>query len=213
MSKVYDNLVNATFAYLLVVIWKHKDSPIMKSHLALLDENNVAVLEEYKYGLKAIYMNAWKTLILIVLALIFGIWRQVVLFAIAYVGLRLFSHGLHLKSSIACTLLGLTYYMGVSSLAVAITIPAYLQVGLWIICFILCLLYAPAATKKRPIFPREKRIKKIASLIVLAVLASASYILAINGKGEIANILLAGVFCQTLNVLPISYKILRSDKP
>ena len=209
MNKLYDKMVGATFTYLLSVIQRHRDSPIMQPHLALLDDNNEAAREECKYGLLAIYMNTWKTIVLIILTLIFGIWRQVALFAVAYIGLRLVSHGLHLKSAIACTLLGLTYYMGISSLAMIITIPVHLQAGLWIACFILFALYAPAATKKRPIFPREKRVKKIASFIVLAVLAAVSYIL----TGDVANIFLAAVLCQTVNVLPISYKILRSERP
>ena len=209
MNKMYDKMVDATFTYLLAVIQRHRNSPIMQPHLALLDDNNEAAREECKYGLMAIYMNAWKTIVLIILTLIFGIWRQVVLFAIPYIVLRLFSHGLHLKSAIACTLLGLTYYLGISSLVMVITIPPSLQIGLWITCFILFALYAPAATKRRPIFPRERRVKKIASLIVLAVLAAVSYVLA----GDIANIFLAAVLCQTVNILPISYKILRSEKP
>lgn len=211
MNKVYDKLVDATFSRLLAVIRKYRDNPIMEPHLALLDGSNEAGREECKYGLKAIYMNAWKTIVLIILTLLLGIWKQVVSFAVAYVGLRFFSHGLHLNSSIACTILGLTYYLGVSTLAAAITIPFCIQIGLWLACFSLCALYAPAATQKRPIFPKEKRRKKIASLIVLAVLAAASFTFTANGKGEVGNIFLAAVLCQTVNILPISYQLFRSE--
>jgi len=211
MNRVYDRLVDITFARLLAVIRKHRDSPVMEKHISLLDERNESDREGCKYGLKALYMNAWKTIVLVILALQLEVHVQAGLFAIAYVSLRFFSHGLHLNSSMACTILGLTYYLGVSSLAAAVTIPHLLQITLWIACFALVLLYAPAATKKRPIFPREKTTKKLASLIVLAALATASGVLAVHGKPEIGSIFLADVICQTINILPVSYKILKQE--
>jgi len=205
---MYDSLVDGTFQFLVKAVRRNGGNPAFAKAAYLLDENDPR-RETARYGIYIFYINVLKTLLLLLIALVFGILKQVVLFALPYAALRLFSFGVHLKTPMACTALGLVYYLGGTALAMYIDIPLPLRITLWCICFLCFLRYAPAETKNRPIPQRQRKPFKIMSLTVLSVLMAIAVYLSASGYPVYRNLFLIAAVCQTVNILPLTYTIVK----
>lgn len=156
------------------------------------------------YGINVFYLNVPKTVGLLLLAIWFKMINLVLVFALGYGVLRLFSFGIHLKSNLMCTLVGLLYYFGSSLIAKNIVFSStFIWLSL-IACFIAFLIFSPAATKSRPIYPAQRKKYKYRSLIALIVVAVS--ILFIQTP-PLRNVLVMAMICQTLNILPFTYRI------
>jgi accessory gene regulator B len=159
------------------------------------------------YGTYVFYINVAKTLMLIVIALILGIFPYVAVFALAYALLRIYSFGVHLDSSILCTLVGLVYYLGSTYLSLLVGIPLIVRGLLMFISIGIFLTYAPAQTKKRPIPERRRKTLKIKSLLILMVITVIVFIL--RNYTVYSSLLCMAAICQSVNLLPITYKIFK----
>ena len=146
-------------------------------------------------------------MLLFLLAFLLGVPQYVAVFAIAYGALRIFSFGVHLESSLLCTLIGLIYYLGSTYLSLSFIIPLAIKIVLLILCLGAFVVYAPAQTKKRPISPKQKSLLKTKSLCVLSVVSLLVFILRLYPV--YSNLLCMAVFCQTINLLPITYKLFK----
>lgn len=205
---MYESLVDGTFQFLIRTVRRNIDNPAFAKAAYLLDEDNPS-RDMARYGIYIFYINALKTLVLLLIALVSGMLQQVILFALPYAALRLFSFGVHLKTPLACTVLGLVYYLGGTALAMYIDIPLSLHIAICCICFICFLFYAPAETKKRPIPQRQRKPFKIKALTVLSVLMALAAYLSASGYPVCRNLILIATVCQTVNILPLTYKIIK----
>lgn len=153
-------------------------------------------------------MNALKCLLLLALALLLGITRYVLVFALAYGALRTFSFGVHLSKPFHCTLLGLAYYLGSAFLAQHVTFPLWGKAIMLALCGIAFATLSPAETEKRPI-PKRKRAgykaKSCAVLLAVGVLCIMLHQVA----PTYSSLLCMALLCQSINLLPITYKIIR----
>jgi len=159
------------------------------------------------YGTYIFYLNVAKTLVLIIVALALGIMPYVAVFALAYGALRVYSFGVHLDNSLLCTLIGLAYYLGSVYLSLHADIPLAVKVVFLLACTACFILYAPAQTKKRPIPEHQRKILKRKSLGILAVVISFVFIL--RSFPVFSNLVFLAVVCQSVNLLPITYKIFK----
>jgi len=162
--------------------------------------------EKLRYGTHTFYINAAKTLLLTIIALLLGIMQYVAIFALAYGGLRLFSFGMHFKSTLICTFVGLVYYLGSTYLSLFVTIPIPLKVTVVMVCGICFMIYAPAETKKRPILSKQRKKFKVKSIIVFLVIVVSIFML-YPFSTIYSNLLFMAIICQTVNILPITYRI------
>ena len=67
-----------------------------------------------RYGLEAFYNLITKTVVLIILAVIFNLVLELILLSLIYSTLRLYGFGLHAKTSLQCWITTLPIYLGVS---------------------------------------------------------------------------------------------------
>ena len=205
---VYDILAGGTFRLFVRIVEQNRDHPVTGKAVYLLDESDPR-REVMKYGIYIFYINTLKTLLLLIVALFFGILPQICVFALAYAALRLFSFGVHLKTPLGCTVLGLVYYLGGTFIAMRVIIPFLAQILLWCGCFLCFALFAPAQTKKRPIPQRQRKPYKIKALTVLSVLMATAIYAAASGYFVTGNLILSAAVCQTVNILPLTYKIVK----
>ena len=159
------------------------------------------------YGTHVFYINALKTLLLILIAWRLGLLAYVAVFALGYGALRAFSFGVHLESSLLCTLSGLLYYLGGVGLSLRYDFPPVVKALLLAGCALSITAFAPVATKKRPIPKNRRKGYKLSSLCVLAAITVAVIALKSSPYG---NILCMAAICQAVNLLPITENIIRS---
>ncbi len=160
--------------------------------------------EKIKYGVSIVVLNLYKTILLIIISLLLGIFKFSLVFLIAYTLLRAFAAGIHLKNDYLCTAIGLLSMIWLVYLSIYIDLNIYIYFALYILSFIAYYLYAPAATKKRPI--AKKRIKplKIKSLITVLLFFLISFIV---GNGVWRSLITYSVVLEAINILPLTYKL------
>lgn len=161
------------------------------------------------YGTYVFYINLCKTVLLVIVALLLGILPYVLVMALALGLLRTTSFGIHLESSLLCTALGFAYYLGGVYLAMHVWIPWPVKAVLLTGCLAAFLAYAPAETKKRPIPEHRRGPLKRLSVLFLVLIATAMF--STHSTLQIySNLLLMGAVGQTVNILPVTYNIIRS---
>ena len=69
-------------------------------------------LEELKYGLVSIYLLVSKLIIIIILSLLLGIFKEMVIFTLIYIPIRAVSFGLHASKSWICLLFSSLVFIG-----------------------------------------------------------------------------------------------------
>lgn len=164
-------------------------------------------LKEIEYGLVSIYLTISKMIIISIIALLLGIFKEMIMFSIIYNILRSPSFGLHATKSWICLLLSTTLFIGIPYLCIYLNIPLFLK--LIISIFGICFMFknAPADTEKKPIVNKNRRrMYKIIST-TLAILFS---LLTIFIKNEIiSNYFLVSIILQNIMISPTTYKLFK----
>lgn len=175
-----------------------------------MDEEKTLVVD---FGVKLIFGELPKILLLFIVGFLLGIGWYTLLAFLLLCPYRSFTGGFHLKTHLGCMICTIILYCGPVILAKYITIePQYVKyiviALIGILAIALIAKYAPADTEYIPIISKsERKRKKINSFILLAILIAI--ILFVPDK-TISNMLLYGVFLQTLTITKIAYKITKN---
>lgn len=162
-------------------------------------------IDEIMYGVEGIYLTITKTIIIFTLALILGIFKELLFLLIAFNFIRLFAFGMHVDKSSKCLIFSSTLFIISTFICKYISINNLTLFILYSIIFISVILYAPADTVKRPILKKNKRQKfKILSIIV----ATIYFIISIKVKNNLlTNSLTIGLLIECILINPLTYKI------
>jgi len=172
-----------------------------------MDEEKTLVVD---FGVKLIFGELPKILFLFIIGFLLGIGWYTLLAFLLLCPYRSFTGGFHLKTHLGCMICTIVLYCGPVILAKYITIePLYIKYTITaligILAIVLIAKYAPADTEYIPIISKsERKRKKISGFISLAILITI--IIFVPDK-VISNMLLYGVFMQTLTITRIAYKI------
>lgn len=162
-------------------------------------------MAEYLYSIEGFYLTFTKLLIILPLAIIIGVFKEMILLLLFFNILRESACGLHATKSWICLLSSSIVFLGIPFLTKIIVIPFIIKVILGIIGILLIFKYAPADTKKAPIIKEQRRKKlKITSTINCIILT----ILCLIIKDKIiSNIIIFSIWIEIFLILPITYKI------
>ncbi|MBQ2947084.1 MAG: accessory gene regulator B family protein [Bacilli bacterium] len=164
-------------------------------------------LSEIKYGLEGIYLTFSKTIVILILAFILSIEKEMLIYMLIYNIIRIPSFGLHATKSWICLLSSTILFIGVPYLCIILTIPIFLKVIIGIVGIYLMFKNAPADTKKRPIVNKKRRkIYKIISTLLATIFVLLSSIIKDN---FISNCFLLALVMQNCMISPAVYKIFR----
>lgn len=160
---------------------------------------------ELKYGLEAIYLTFYKLIIIIILAIILGIFKEMIIYLILYNILRSTSFGLHATKSWICLISSMILFIGIPYISMHIIIPTYIKFIICTLGIILMYKNSPADTKKRPIVNKKRRyIYKIISTILVITYS----IISITFKNNfISNLLVFSIIMQNIMISPITYRL------
>ncbi len=161
-------------------------------------------LDEVMYGVEGIYLTITKTIIIFCIALIFGIFKELLCLLIAFNFIRLFSFGMHANNSITCLIFSTIIFIGGTFLCKYVSLDTITLYILYFIILAIITIYAPCDTVKRPLIKKKKRIKfKILSIIVVLIYFTISLFIKNN---LIINSLVFGLIIECILILPITYK-------
>lgn len=164
-------------------------------------------LAEIKYGLEAIYLTVTKMIIIIIVALLLGIFKEMITIMLLYNVLRITGFGIHAKKSWMCLTSSLIIFIGCPFLALHLTIPFIVKVILCGLCVIAYYLYAPADTEKHPLIHKRKR----NAYRIITVITSLIYtfLCLYTTNSFLSNAILFALIIEVMMILPISYKIFK----
>ena len=165
-------------------------------------------LLKLKYGLEGIYNLFFKTVVVILIAILTSSLKETLYIILFYAGVRTFSYGIHAKSSLACWITTITFYNIIPLLTKTLNIPTFMGYTTLILGFLSMLFFAPADTPKKPIINKKNRIIfKILSLLIVALYS----IIYIYSKNNILNnALIYALLIQIVCINPITYKLTKT---
>ncbi len=162
-------------------------------------------IDKMKYGLEGLYLTITKLIIIILISLILGIFKEVFLLILIFNGIRLTAFGVHAKRSIDCLVSSCLFFIIFPILCIKLTIPIIIKQILFIPLVLLIGILAPSDTEKRPLKKKKKRlIFKFLSILIAVIYMSLSLIIKDN---TISNCFVFAIIIQIIIMLPITYKI------
>jgi len=162
-------------------------------------------LAELRYGLEAMYLTVTKLIVIFLIAIVLGIFKEMLLMLLFYNILRTTGFGLHATKSWICLVSSTSIFIILPYISALFTIPLYIKYIFAATSTLLIFLYAPADTKKRPLIHKRKRIiyKILTTLSCIILNLIAIYI----NNSTISNLIIFAVSIEIVLILPISYKI------
>ena len=183
---------------------------IMDSCMNYIKKNtnyDKAKLAEIKYGLEAIYLTFSKIIIILILAFILKIEKEMIIYMLIYNIIRMPSFGLHATKSWICLLSSTILFIGIPYLCIILTIPIILKIFIGIVGICFMLKNAPADTKKRPIVNKKRRkVYKIISTLLAIIFV---YFTIIIKNNFISNCFLLALVMQNFMISPLVYRIFK----
>ena len=162
-------------------------------------------LEIIAYGLEGLYLTFTKMVVIFSIALLLGIFKEMLLLLITYNIIRSQSFGIHASKSIYCLISSLVMFIGGTLICKYYVFPEWLLIGSAFICNVCLLIYAPADTHKRPLVNAKKRKRFKFISFSLGIIYTVLNIVFRNYS--IVNYLLFGMIIAVIMILPITYKI------
>lgn len=164
-------------------------------------------LKEIEYGLISIYLTLEKLIIISILAIIMGIFKEMLIFIIIYNILRAPSFGLHATKSWICLLSTTILFISIPFLCKLINIPIYIKIIVCTLGIGFMIKNAPADTKKRPIVSKNRRrIYKILSTLLTIIFSTLALLIKNN---FISNCFIFSIVMQNCMISPTVYKFFK----
>lgn len=162
-------------------------------------------IDKIKYGLEGLYLTITKLILIIIVSIILGIWKETLLLILIFNGIRLTAFGIHAKRSIDCLISSTLFFILFPILCIKLTIPLIVKIILVIPLTVLIGIFAPADTEKRPLINKKKRkIYKILSIIISIIYMTIAIVIKDN---TLSNCFIFAIVIQIIIMLPITYKI------
>lgn len=164
-------------------------------------------IEEIMYGVEGIYITITKAIIIFTIAIMTGIFKELLILLLMFNFIRLFAFGMHAPNGTICLIISTIIFIGCAYLSKVLVIPKNILYILYLIALIIISIYSPADTIKRPLIKRKKRIVfKILSILVTILFFISSLIIKNN---LIINSMIIGLIIECVLILPITYKIFK----
>ena len=181
----------------------------IRKEMPEIDDERAEVIN---YGLQNIVGEIPKIFLLFIIALVLGMFKEVLFMFLVLTPYRGASGGFHLKTHLGCIVGTTAFYCGIVFLSQHIIledITKYILTGIsWIFGMFMIKLYAPADTENVPILSKKDRKRKqIIAYITYSIGLMAAVLIQDN---VISNILLFGNLLQTLTITKLAYRLTKN---
>lgn len=162
-------------------------------------------IDKIKYGLEGLYLTITKLIIIFILAILFGFFKELIIMLIFFNIIRFPAFGFHADKSYTCLIISIILILGLTYFMIKTAIPKEIQLLISIICTSTFIIFAPADTVKRPLTNKKKRkYRKIASCICAVIYTFLIFFIKNN---ILSNLILTSLIIETIMINPITYKI------
>lgn len=165
-------------------------------------ENYEEQLEILTYGYVLFLENAYKTLVLLLIAVLTGTIFQTLVIIGSFVIVRSFAGGIHCKSGLGCTAcMIMVWVVGLVVARTGLYIPLVLLMLAITIGIIVS--YAPRTTANNPIVNADiRKRKKRGAIISTVILLGIGCLAGIGfGRMDVLNMITASLFIESLSIL------------
>lgn len=162
--------------------------------------------EIMKYGLKVLYTNIGKTIVLVLFTILLGIFKETAILFGSFLLVRATGFGVHSNHTTKCTIVGLIQFVGSTYIAMfCMPFSIITSIVLYVLSMSIFVIWAPVETLKRPISNKRKKIFKGITLLSTSILFFIS-----QGLGEVLyrNLLIMGFFVEAITMLPPIRKLI-----
>ncbi len=167
-----------------------------------VDEGDILKL---RYGLEGLYLTLTKLIVIILLASILGIFREIIILLILFNIIRYTGFGFHAKNSLECLIISTISFVLLPYLLLKLNLNRDIILIIGVFSIIYLFFYAPADTPKRPLPNKRKRIiRKAITVFTACVFTIVAFIL---NNYNISILLVCAVIIESIMVSPITYKI------
>lgn len=164
-------------------------------------DEEVAIM---RYALEGIYLTFTKILVITLIAVVLGLFKEYIWFVLLYTPIRSVSFGWHANTTKQCWIVSILAFILIPYTFSIITINMSAKIILLTFSIIMFAVYSPADTKKRPIVSKKRRLLfKAASLIITFIYCYYS----LNNDNLIGNLMIASLFYQSMLINPLIYKL------
>ena len=181
---------------------------VMKKIMNYVKNNtkyNDTQLLEIEYGLTGIYLTISKMIIISIISLFLGIFKDMIIFMVLFNIIRTFAFGLHATKSWICLISSAIIFVGVPLISHYLTLNLLLKLFIGILCIIFIFKNSPADTKKRPIVSIRRRL--ILNYISTTIAIIFVIISLIINNNYISNSLIFALILENFLISPLAYKI------
>lgn len=164
-------------------------------------------LEEIRYGLEGIYLTITKVVIISILCIILGIFKEFLIFLIIYSIMRAPSFGIHASKTWICLLTSTLSFVGFPLLSIYTSINTTTKIIIGTISIIGICLFSPADTIKRPIINKKRR--KIYKVLSTTIAITYIILSTIINNNFISNCFIYSTILQNILISPLTYKLFK----
>lgn len=184
---------------------KFLDSTIsfLKTYKSYSDLEN----KKLRYGLEGIYLTITKMIVILLLALILGIFKEVIFVIILFNVIRYFGFGFHAEKSSECLFLSIINFVLIPLLFTKIKVSILVGLVIAVFCIFNYVIFAPADTVKRPLCNKKKRI--IRKLLTVSVGILYTVVMVLVDNYYVTGLILSTLIVQVIVISPITYKLFR----
>jgi len=182
----------------------------IRKEMPEIDDERAEIIN---YGLQLVIGEIPKFFIIFALAYCLGVLKLTLLSFLFIMPYRMVSGGTHLHTHFGCIMATSIFYIGNAFISKYLVwnnmFIKYLIVFLiWVFSMLMIKKYAPADTQDVPILrKKERKLKQILSF----VFATVTLIIGVLVKNIIiSNLLIIGVFLQTITITQVMYKITKN---
>lgn len=159
------------------------------------------------YGLEVIYILITKIIIITIFSLFLGITKEMYIFLLFYSLLRMYSLGIHLSTSLGCTIFSSIMLLGSTELAIYTSMTIEQRIIIAGVVMVIFALYSPADTIKKPLIHEKKRItNKIISNFICYIYFLLIFLIK---DAFILNCITYSLILQTFLICPATYKLFK----
>lgn len=161
--------------------------------------------EKLKYGLEGIYLTITKSIIIVLIAILLNMLKELIIILVLTNIIRFFAFGFHAKTNTECLFVSSFLYIVIPLIIIYLHPSKIIQITIAVICTLTIMIFAPADTVKRPLPNKKKRlIRKIVSTSIALV-----YTILICTTNNISELILCALIIQMINVNPVIYMLFK----
>ena len=161
-----------------------------------------------RYGIEGLYLELTKTIVITLLAIILGIFKEYLLILLLFNAIRFTAFGIHASKGIYCWISSTITFIGMPFLCKYLVLSLSARLIISSICLCIFLIHAPADTPKRPIIKKKKRIiYKLSTVFIALIYTICAIKINVN---YVHNAFLASMIIQCILIHPLTYKVFKT---